>query len=81
MTAIKCEKDPLSNRTTNRIDFRPHSAHRPVFHKQLYKPTTAPLGDRTTHRVDFVQLNGKPATNQKPRDKISIDKNRRLGTS
>merc|ERR1712130_538445 len=38
------EKDPLSNRTTNRIDFRPHSAHRPVFHKQLYNPTTAPLG-------------------------------------
>ena len=36
------------------------------------------MGDRTTHRVDFVQLHGKPATNQKPRDKITIDKTRRL---
>ena len=46
--------------------------------ENLKKPTTAPLGDRTTHRVDFIKLSGKPATNQKPRDKINIDKNRKL---
>ena len=40
---------------------------------------SAPLGNRTNYRVDYERpIGGRPATNKKPRDKINIDKDRKL---
>ena len=38
-TNFKREKDPLADRTTY-PDYRPHSAHRPIIPKRVYKPSS-----------------------------------------
>jgi len=66
-------KEPLADETTMKVDYRPHSAHRPVQRREIYKPSSAPLGDRTTHRVDYRKWSaGRPASNKKPTDKLAV---------